>query len=128
MEKNYCNNCGNYGHLYKACRHPVLSYGIILFHKDKGNVYRIIMVERKDSISYIEFIRGKYKSIYNYEYLNLLFSRVSEYEKEKLKTNNFVSLWKDLWIHTDTISNRIKREYSKSHESFNQLQVRYLYI
>ena len=20
---NYCNNCGNYGHLYKHCRHPI---------------------------------------------------------------------------------------------------------
>ena len=122
MEKNYCNNCGNYGHLYKSCRHPVLSYGIILFHKDKENINRIIMVERKDSISYIEFIRGKYKSIYNYEYLNLLFSRISNYEKEKLKINDFEKLWKDLWIHTETINNRIKREYSKSIESFNILR------
>ena len=26
MEKKYCNNCGNFGHLYKSCRHPILSY------------------------------------------------------------------------------------------------------
>ena len=29
--ENYCNNCGNYGHVYKNCRHPILSYGIILY-------------------------------------------------------------------------------------------------
>ncbi len=40
ISKNYCNNCGNYGHLYKNCRHPILSYGIILYHrcKDTGEI------------------------------------------------------------------------------------------
>ena len=27
----YCNNCGNEGHLYRQCRLPVLSYGVLLF-------------------------------------------------------------------------------------------------
>ena len=33
MEKkrDYCNNCGNFGHTYSNCRHPILSYGVILF-------------------------------------------------------------------------------------------------
>ena len=69
LNKTYCNNCGNYGHAYKDCRHPILSYGIILYN-DKSEV---IMVERKDTLSYIEFMRGKYKSIYNKDYLKLLF-------------------------------------------------------
>ena len=30
--KHYCNNCGNIGHLYRLTRrHPILSYGIILY-------------------------------------------------------------------------------------------------
>ena len=32
MEKQFCNNCGNFGHVYGNCRHPILSYGIILFN------------------------------------------------------------------------------------------------
>ena len=64
--KNYCNNCGNYGHIYKNCRHPILSYGIILYHKCKfTDEIKIVMIERKDSLAYIEFLRGKYSSIYN---------------------------------------------------------------
>ena len=48
MDKCYCNNCGNYGHLYKNCRHPILSYGIILYHKCKEtNEIKIVMIERK---------------------------------------------------------------------------------
>ena len=64
MEK-YCNNCGNKGHYYRNCRHPILSYGIILYKENKDNQINIVMVERKDTLAYIEFLRGKYKSIYN---------------------------------------------------------------
>ncbi len=80
MEKkrDYCNNCGNYGHTYSNCRHPILSYGVILYNYDKDGEPSIVMVERKDSISYIEFMRGKYKSIYDIEYIQLLFSRFSK--------------------------------------------------
>ena len=74
--ENYCNNCGNFGHIYRNCRHPILSYGIILYHKETENdgkcKYRIIMVERKDSLSYIEFIRCRYKNPSNHEYIKLL--------------------------------------------------------
>ena len=35
MDK-YCKNCGNYGHVYKTCRHPILSYGILIYHEGEG--------------------------------------------------------------------------------------------
>ena len=121
MEK-YCNNCGNYGHVYKTCRHPILSYGILLYYYDQGKIPKIIMVERKDSLSYIEFLRGKYKSVYNYDYIKLLLSRKTIKERECLKTKEFDELWKCLWIHTDSVNQRIQKEYSKSKQNFNTLQ------
>ena len=103
--ENYCNNCGNFGHLYKDCRHPILSYGIILYNKEKTEreeiIYRIIMVERKDSLSYIEFLRGKYKTPLNYEYIQLLISRMTKEETKKLLSFDFDTLWEKLWIHTE---------------------------
>tara|TARA_B100000579_G_scaffold69999_1_gene53013 strand:- start:632 stop:1459 length:828 start_codon:yes stop_codon:yes gene_type:complete len=121
--ENYCNNCGNYGHVYKHCRHPILSYGIILYHKEEGtNIYRIVLVERKDSLSYIEFIRGKYKNPLNYDYIQLLISRMTKEEKKKLLLNEFDTLWKELWIHTDSINQRIQKEYQKSKIIFDQLK------
>ena len=126
MDKCYCNNCGNYGHLYKNCRHPILSYGIILYHKCKEtNEIKIVMIERKDSLSYIEFLRGKYSSIYNLDYLKLLFSRMSSTEIERICNNDFDTLWNDLWIHTETINYRIKKEYIKSKNSFNNIKKGY---
>lgn len=121
LNKTYCNNCGNYGHAYKDCRHPILSYGIILYN-DKSEV---IMVERKDTLSYIEFMRGKYKSIYNKDYLKLLFSRFSKSELENINKYEFDDLWKQLWIHTDTINRRIKKEYKNSKSNFNILKKGY---
>ena len=121
MEK-YCKNCGNYGHVYKNCRHPILSYGIIIYDEDKNGNKKIIMVERKDSLSYIEFLRGKYTKPDNIEYLKLLFSRLSNNEKQKLLKYDFDTLWENLWIHTETINQRIKKEYSKSKEKFNRLK------
>lgn len=126
MDKCYCNNCGNYGHLYKNCRHPILSYGIILYHKCKEtNEIKIVMIERKDSLSYIEFLRGKYSSIYNLDYLKLLFSRMSSTEIERICNKDFDTLWNDLWIHTETINYRIKKEYIKSKNSFNNIKKGY---
>tara|TARA_B100000029_G_scaffold512115_1_gene607945 strand:+ start:859 stop:1683 length:825 start_codon:yes stop_codon:yes gene_type:complete len=121
--ENYCNNCGNYGHIYRNCRHPILSYGIILYHREvDSDEYRIILVERKDSLSYIEFIRGRYKNPSNYEYIQLLISRMTEKEKKRLLKNDFDTLWKELWIHTDTVNQRIQKEYQKSKVIFNKLK------
>jgi len=82
----------------------------------------IVMIERKDSISYIEFLRGKYSSIYNLEYLNLLFSRFTNIEKKEILKHDFNTLWENLWIHTDTINKNVRREYKTSSEKFNKLK------
>ena len=121
FRKDYCNNCGNYGHLYKNCRHPILSYGILLYNTES----KVLMIERKDSLSYIEFMRGKYNNIYEKEYLKLLFSRFSKDELYNLKKLDFDSLWRKLWIHTETINNRIKKEYKKSKANFLKLREGY---
>ena len=54
MEK-YCNNCGNEGHYYRECRYPILSYGIILYDDSEKENIKIVLIERKNSLSYIEF-------------------------------------------------------------------------
>ena len=122
MEKvQYCNNCGNVGHLYRQCRHPILSYGIFLINQvdDKD---KIVMIERKDSLSYIEFMRGKYKSYKNLEYIRLLVSRFTIEERKRMKSHSFDELWKQLWIHTETINPRVKREYNQSKRNFSLLK------
>ena len=127
MNTKYCNNCGNYGHTYNKCRHPILSYGVILYKIDKKlNIPKIVMVERKDSLSFIEFIRGKYKSYDNTKYIQLLISRMTAEEKNKLLNNSFENLWNLLWIHLDNVNQKIKKEYDKSKINFDMLKKGFL--
>ena len=55
----FCGNCGMTGHIYKNCRAPITSCGIIMY-KRVNNTFKYLMIQRKDSIGYIEFLRGKY--------------------------------------------------------------------
>ena len=45
----YCTNCGKIDHLYKNCKNPIISYGIMLF-KYVNNTLYLLLVQRKDSI------------------------------------------------------------------------------
>jgi 8-oxo-dGTP pyrophosphatase MutT (NUDIX family) len=111
----YCRNCGKRGHKYKDCLYPRLSYGIVLFN-DKDE---IVMIERKDSISYIEFLRGKYK-IEDSKYIQLLFNRMSVLEKDVILNNNFNILWNNLWY--SNISS--KKDYLRSYNKFILLDLK----
>ena len=111
MQTHYSNNCGNQGHLYRQCKLPVLSYGILVFKLDPAN--QLLMIQRKDSISYIEFIRGKYE-LNNPKYIIQLFNHCSAQEKEFLANQSFDEIWDKLWINTSNQSERIKSEYKKS--------------
>ena len=111
----YCRNCGKRGHKYKDCLYPRLSYGIVLYN-DKDE---IVMIERKDSISYIEFVRGKYK-LEDSEYIQLLFNRMSVLEKDILLNNEFNILWNNLWY--SNISS--KKDYMKSYNKFISIDLK----
>ena len=64
----FCNNCGQRGHPFRDCKEPILSCGILLLRDRRslttisslpisaGNV-EILMVRRKDSMSFAEFVR-----------------------------------------------------------------------
>ena len=76
----YCNNCGIKGHLYKDCLNPIMSFGHILFRRDNN---KILMIQRKDSLCYLEFLRGKY-DIFNINYIQILINKFTNEEKENL--------------------------------------------
>ena len=118
----YCNNCGNFGHLYRNCKLPVLSYGVLTFtlNEEDIDLTKLLMIQRKDSLCYIEFIRGKY-TLENMEYIRILLGNCSKDELQKLKTMSFDELWLDLWTQNETLNERTKKEYSKSKYSFDKL-------
>ena len=125
MENPLCNNCGTHGHSYKECRYPVLSYGHILFRCSDMNDIKepqILMVQRKDSLCYIEFIRGKY-DVYNLSYIQILVNKFNREEKEKVVSYSFDELWKKLWMldEIDLDSLRFRSDYIKGKDKYEKL-------
>ena len=91
-----CNNCGVCGHISRNCKKPIRSYGVILI-KDINDDAQIVLINRKDSICYIDLVRGRY-DINNDITLRVLFSRITIDEYNKLRNESFEKIWKDLWI------------------------------
>ena len=119
LKNNVCNNCGKQGHLFHQCKLPITSYGIILFKStDQGIKY--LMIRRKDSFGYIDFLRGKY-ILHNIEQLQNIFNEMSIEEREKIKTNNFEVLWKQMWGNIPQ-SSQYKNEEIASQKKFDILK------
>ena len=77
------------------------------------------MIQRKDSLCYIEFIRGKYK-INDINYICKLFKYITNEEKNKILNNDFDTIWKDLWKDYDI--NKFKKEYLQSKRKFDKIK------
>lgn len=103
MNQHVCNNCGKVGHLCYQCKLPIISYGIILFRQRKTKTleqqcpeYEYLMICRRNTFGYIDFVRGKY-SVYNIPYLCRLFSEMTVHEKQNILTMSYDSIWVDMW-------------------------------
>lgn len=119
MNENYCNNCGKIGHYYHNCKMPITSIGIVVFRISKDNNYEYLMIRRKDTLGYIDFMRGKY-SVYNKEYIMNMLKQMTKEEKEVLNSNDFNAAWSRIW-GINSISNQYKSEESISRDKFQLL-------
>lgn len=115
----YCANCGKGGHLYRNCRFPILSYGIILY-KIVNNDIKYLHIRRKDTIGYVEFLRGNY-CLENQSYICEIISFMTGEERQRLLDNDFDKLWFNLWNNYDS-NKKFRNEYIDSSEKFNYLK------
>lgn len=115
----YCNNCGGKGHLFRMCKDPVLSCGILLINRStlpvKGDDIHVLMIRRKDSMSFTEFMRGKYEPT-DEEYVGRLIQNMTLKEQGLLACEPFEILWKMLWG-----DDRSSSDFTVSRDRFNQL-------
>ena len=120
MDNIFCSNCGKLGHTYNQCKMPIISMGIIAFTNDETTgELRFLMIRRKDTLGFMDFMRGKY-SIYNKEYIINLLKQMTVEEKSALLKNDFQSLWKKIWCN-NTISSQYKVEEEVSRDKYNAL-------
>ena len=95
---SYCNNCGKTGHLFHQCKSPIISYGIVAFRENPTKNYEreYLLIRRKDTLGFVDFMRGKY-SVYTKEYILNMIKQMTNDEKHRLMSEQFSKLWDDLW-------------------------------
>jgi 8-oxo-dGTP pyrophosphatase MutT (NUDIX family) len=118
MNTNICNNCGKQGHLFHQCKLPITSYGVIVFRPSIDGI-QFLMIRRKDSFGYIDFIRGKY-SPYNIYQIQNIVNEMSVSEKERILTESFDSLWRQMW--GDDLSKQYKAEEQITSKKFELIR------
>lgn len=153
MKNVYCVNCGERGHVLKECEGPITSFGIIAFKtcKDESDcrldtnpelkeilkqanldttpdfpAIKFLMIQRKDTMGYIDFVRGKYDIRQGYEKerdqkIKVCLDEMTKKEKENLLTKDFDTIWNDLWVNHD--SKCFKNEYELAKKKFTSLDI-----
>lgn len=129
----HCTNCGLSGHIFRNCLSPVTSYGIIavrynddkyinsIFSKnmsiDNGNdSLQYLLIQRKDSMSFVEFIRGKYNP-YDEEYLVSLLRSMTQKEQNLILSKSFDELWQFVWGESSNVKSH-KNDYETSEKKY----------
>lgn len=133
--RSVCANCGGHGHTYKTCGHPIISFGVICYTmcSDASSVLpypRYLMVQRKDSMCYVEFVRGKY-SLSNLGYLVTMFKSMTEAEKRGIIASPFDQIWNDMWCKApgsagNENSHSYNREFKDASEKFQVLSTGFI--
>jgi len=112
-----CSNCGYYGHYLKNCIAPVTSYGCIIIKPPNGfdqakellaneksvsgfetiiKDMKYLMIQRRDSLGFIEIMRGKYK-LTDINYIRYHITTMTQTEHAKVLSQDFDTLWCNLW-------------------------------
>ncbi len=112
-KKCICNNCGIQGHYFYKCKKPIMSFGIICFRiHPETNEVQYLMVCRKDSLGFVDFLRGKYNQ-YNDFHLKNIINEMTKSEIQSILTFSYEELWNKLW-------NKKNESYDKKNmEKFN---------
>lgn len=151
-----CVNCGERGHVVKDCQAPITSFGIIAFktvkhHMDErfdknqkltrilNNIQRekgiqssypkvkFLMIQRKDTMGYIDFVRGKYPdndTIAKQKMLRVCLNEMTAEEKNNLLSKSFDTIWDDLWVNHE--SKCYRNEKASAKVKFERLDIKSL--
>ena len=123
----FCNNCRKYGHIFNKCKMPIVSYGVIVCRikpnlgANTAPVPEFLMICRRRTLGYIDFMRGKYSTNNKFYILNMIKQMTVE-EKQGLLQHSFDELWTSMWCsEEDTGNNQYRQEELTSKSKFQAL-------
>lgn len=121
IKQSICRNCGEAGHIHKYCTKATLSFGLICFRMH-GQEVEYLMIQRKDSLSFMEFVRGKYE-LNNVAYLKKMFSLMTDEERGILEKSSFENIWNYIWCQNNVP--KTSQEYHECRRKFETLREGY---
>ena len=83
---------------------------------------QFLMVQRKHSLGYLEFMRGRY-DLNNITSLIHLLEQMTPYELNDIITNDFDYLWNNLWDSNNIKNKNHHKEYVNSKQKFYQIKL-----
>ena len=138
-----CSNCGGSGHIFRQCVEPVSSYGVLVFRwvgrsplwtpsselcKDNRTpnglvniVPEVLMIQRKDSLGFMDIMRGKYK-VNEPDYIKKQLRGMTQKERYRLLNDDFEKIWHDLWGSDMESSQRYAHDRVISKQKFTELR------
>lgn len=135
----HCTNCGLMGHVFRNCLSPVTSYGIIAVrYQDDVHItslsspspmipngsqfIQFLLIQRKDSMSFVEFIRGKYNH-HEESYIGVLLEGMTQKEHAHLSSMTFPELWFEVWGESSVVRSH-KNDYESAERRYGQIRER----
>ena len=138
-----CSNCGMSGHIFRQCVEPVSSYGVLVFRwvgrspiwtptselcRDNRSpnglvniIPEVLMIQRKDSLGFMDIMRGKYK-LNEPEYIKKQLRGMTLKERNRLLNDSFEDIWHDLWGSDMESSQRYAHDRIQSKQKFTELR------
>ena len=97
---------------------------------------QFVMIQRKHSLGYVEFIRGRYNENNLNDYfdknalpsINYLIEQMNEEEINNIITKNFDELWDKLWGSDNKKNNKYHNEYILSKNKFDSVKINYIVL
>lgn len=97
----------------------ITSYGIACVRKNHStNKYEVLMIKKRTSYAFIEFIRGQYDPSKDVD-LQYMFSKMTITEKSLIQSKNFALIWG--FAYNEPTNSNQRSAFNRSQRKFNQL-------
>lgn len=113
-------NIFNESNIYNIIKANTISYNLLLNVDEWKDKVEFLMIRRKKTLGYLEFMRGRY-DVKDLLHLSHLIEQMTTEEINDIVEHDFDYLWKDLW-KTNAENKFYKNEYDNSKIKFNKFK------